>query len=226
MPTLRPRAPSWTFCEPLVLTTGSSVKSPVATAASATRVWLVDPLCGTLNYAAQTPLVTVNVVLRSDGRVTAAASADPLAQEVMWTDGASAYLRRGDSDDLLSPTATSALVDVNLDGPYPNIERFRAVHLLAASAFADSFRPRVSSTTLALAWVAAGRRAAYITDGDLVGSVHFASGVALCQAAGCIVTGLRGQLLHTGVGGLVAAADEQTHATLVAIIEEQFAMAQ
>jgi len=32
------------------------------------RTWLVDPLCGTLNYAAQTPLVAVNVALRINGR--------------------------------------------------------------------------------------------------------------------------------------------------------------
>jgi len=36
------------------------------------------------------------------------------------------------------------------------------------------------------------------------------------QAAGCVVTGLRGQPLRTGVGGLVAAADEKSHTALVA----------
>ncbi len=190
---------------------------------SANRTWLVDPLCGTLNYAAQTPLISVNVALRSNGDVSVAASADPLARELFWTDGSRAYLRRDGADEPLDPSARSALVDVNLDGPYPNADQFRAVRVLAAQEFGDSFRPRVSSTTLALAWVAAGRRAAYVTDGHLRDSVHFTSGVALCEAAGCIVTGLRGQPLHTGVGGLVAAADEPTHAALIAIVEQQFA---
>jgi myo-inositol-1(or 4)-monophosphatase len=31
----------------------------------ADRTWLVDPLCGTLNSAAQNPLFSVNVALRS-----------------------------------------------------------------------------------------------------------------------------------------------------------------
>jgi len=78
----------------------------------------------------------------------------------------------------------------------------------------------VLSTTLALAWVAAGRRAAYVTEGDLRDSVHFAGGIAVCRAAGCVVTGLRGQPLDTGIGGLVAAADAETHAELISIIEE------
>jgi myo-inositol-1(or 4)-monophosphatase len=179
----------------------------------------------TLNYAAQTPLVSVNVALRSSGRTTVAASADPFAGELFWADGSGAYLRRDGADAPLVPSARSTLVDVNLDGPYPNGDRFRAVALLAAPEFGDTFRPRVSSTTPALVWVAAGRRAAYLTDGQLLDSVHFTSGIALCESAGCVVTGLRGQPLHTGVGGLVAAADQQTHAALLAIVDEQFAAA-
>jgi hypothetical protein len=88
-------------------------------------------------------------------------------------------------------------------------------------AFTAAFRPRVISTTLALAWVAGGCRAAYITDGDVRGSVHFAVGIALCQAAGAIITGLHGQPLHNGTGGLVAAADTSTHAVIIDIIRGQ-----
>ncbi len=36
------------------------------TAASDLRRWLVDPLCGTLNFAARTPLMAVNVALLDD----------------------------------------------------------------------------------------------------------------------------------------------------------------
>ncbi len=78
----------------------------------------------------------------------------------------------------------------------------------------------VSSTlALALAWVAAGRRAAYVTDGaDLSESVHFAAGIALCRAAGCVVTGVDGAPLGPGGRGLVAAADAATHRRLMALI--------
>jgi myo-inositol-1(or 4)-monophosphatase len=59
-----------------------------------------------------------------------------------------------------------------------------------------------------------------VTDGRVQDDVHFASGIALCQAAGCRVTGLRGQPLHAGASGLVAAADDETHAALTALIAE------
>lgn len=186
-------------------------------AAGASRRWLVDPLCGTLNYAVRNMLVGVNVALRAGQDVTAAATADPFADEVFWTDGTRAYL----NDTVLVPSAESRLVDVNLDPPFPNAPAFRAALLLADPAFGARFRPRVVSTTLAVAWVAAGRRAAYVTDGRLRDSVHFAAGIALCQAAGCVVTGLHGQPPHTGVEGLVVAADEDTHSALLDLIRNQ-----
>lgn len=186
--------------------------------AASGRSWLIDPLCGTLNFAAETPLVAVNVALRTSRRVTTAASADPLADEVFWTDGSKAWLRRQGTDVPLAPSARSRLIDLNLDATGSDAHRLATVRMLTSPAFATAFRPRVMSTTLALAWVAAGRRAGYVTEGDLQDSVHFTAGIALCQAAGCVVTGLHGQPLHTGIGGLVAAADHATHRRLVVII--------
>ncbi|MGW0836910.1 inositol monophosphatase family protein [Streptomyces prunicolor] len=184
-------------------------------AADAARQWLVDPLCGTLNYAVGNMLVAVNVALREG----AAAVADPFSGEVFFTDGETAWLRRDGADDTpLTPTPATRLVDVNLDPPFPNAPVFRAVELLANPEFIARFRPRVVSTTLALAWVAAGKRAAYVTDGgDLSASVHFAAGFALCRAAGCVVTGIDGAPVGEAGRGLVAAADEETHGLLMSM---------
>jgi myo-inositol-1(or 4)-monophosphatase len=184
----------------------------------ATRTWLVDPLCGTPNFAAGDRLVGVNVALGTPAGVAAAATVDPFAGEAFWTDGAGAYVRRAGRDDRLRPSARSRIVDVNLDPPFPNGPGFRAVRLLADDRFGALFLPRVVSTTLALAWVAAGRRAGYVTDGDLRDNVHFASGIALCRAAGCVVTDLWGRPLGDRVAGLLVAADARTHATLRALI--------
>jgi myo-inositol-1(or 4)-monophosphatase len=93
--------------------------------------------------------------------------------------------------------------------------------LLTDDGFAEHFRPRVMSTTLAVAWVAAGRRAAYVGDGHPRDSVHFAAGIALCRAAGCVVTGIDGRPVHTGIGGLVVAADQASHARLLALVRRQ-----
>ncbi|MCX4634918.1 inositol monophosphatase family protein [Streptomyces sp. RPA4-5] len=188
-------------------------------AADAVRQWLVDPLCGTLNYAVGTMLVAVNVALR-DG---AAAVADPFSGEVFFTDGETARVRHDGVDDaLLTPTPATRLVDVNLDPPFPSAPGFRAVDLLAHPEFVARFRPRVVSTTLALAWVAAGKRAAYVTDGsDLSTSVHFAAGIAVCRAAGCVVTGIDGAPIGETGRGLVVAADDETHGLLMSIMHSR-----
>ncbi|MFE6647525.1 inositol monophosphatase family protein [Nocardioides sp. NPDC057772] len=179
------------------------------------RRWLVDPLCGTLNYAAQTPLAAVNVALVTPDGVTAAVSADPISEEIFWTDGTSARIRKGGGDTVLTPTPRTRLVDIQCDGM---LDRpFVGGQLVADPRLRAEFGPRVMSSTLAVAWVAAGRRAAYVTDGHLEGSVHFTAGIALCQAAGCVVTDLNGDPIHTG-RGMIAAADAATHRKLLGLV--------
>lgn len=187
---------------------------------STTRRWLVDPLCGTLNFAAGTPLVAVNVALTDQQRVAAAAVVDPIAADVFWTDGTAAFVRVDGSDRPLRPSPASLLVDVNCDGPVDRA--LVGPQILADPRFRTRFGPRVISSTLAVAWVAAGRRAAYVSDGGFRDDLHFAAGIALCEAAGCVVSDLAGDPLHTG-RGLVVAADEDTHGALVEIVRPHLA---
>ncbi|MFC8722872.1 inositol monophosphatase family protein, partial [Kitasatospora sp. NPDC057198] len=119
-----------------------------AGSATAPRRWLVDPLCGTLNFAATTPLVAVNVALSEAGAVTAAAVADPIADELFWTDGEHAFFggsSRPRSASPAIPSAVSGLVDVNCDGPTDRA--FVGGGLVADPRLRRSFGPRVLSST-------------------------------------------------------------------------------
>lgn len=181
---------------------------------SGSRRWLVDPLCGTRNFAARTPLVAVNVALVGSSSV-AAVCADPIAGELFWTDGQRSCRRCEGVDDPLSPSSRSGLVDVNCDGPTDT--PFLGPQLVADPVFRAAFAPRVMSTTLAVAWVAAGRRAGYVSDGWFIDNLHFAAGLELCRSVGCVISDLTGEPLNTG-RGLIVAADAETHARLVDII--------
>lgn len=176
------------------------------------RVWLIDPLCGTLNFAATTPLMAVNVALVDDGRTAAAASADPITKEIFWTDGRSARVRRAGSDGRLVPTPATRLVEINADRPSDG--QSVSGQLVTDLAFRARFSPRVLSSSLAVAWVAAGRRAAYVSDGGFRNDLHFAAGLAIAEAAGCVLTDLAGGPLHQGEG-LVMGADEDVHAEIL-----------
>ena len=58
----------------------------------AERHWLVNPLCGTRNFAARTPLVAVKVAMHGTGGVLAAGT-DPFSSEVFRTGGEGAHVR-------------------------------------------------------------------------------------------------------------------------------------
>jgi myo-inositol-1(or 4)-monophosphatase len=183
----------------------------------ATRRWLVDPICGTLNFAAGLPVFAVNVALAVDGVPAVAAVADPPAGTVIWSDGGGAFVRTGDGDAPARPSATSRIVVVNLESHYPGRS---GVRLLDDAGVRASFAPRVVSSTLALAWVATGRAAAYVSGGRLHGSVHFTAGIALCRAAGAVVTALDGGPLGPDAEGLIAASGAATHAALLERLTE------
>ena len=55
---------------------------------------------------------------------------------------------------------------------------------------------------------------------DLTDDVYFSAGLALCQAAGCVITSLHGRPLDTQPSGLLVAADPATHRALLKLITE------
>ncbi|MFI7077576.1 inositol monophosphatase family protein [Micromonospora sp. NPDC049903] len=184
--------------------------------AAARRRWLIDPLCGTVNFAATTPLVAVNVALLQDGTGCAAACADPIAGEVFWTDGSAAYLRADGKDHPLAPSGVSGLIEINCDGP---LDRpFVGGQLVHDPQVRGAYGPRVISSTLGVAWVAAGRRAVYVSDGTFRENLHFAAGIAIAKAGGCTISDLAGNPLNTG-RGLIVSADAATHHAVVALVE-------
>ncbi len=182
------------------------------TGAGSARVWLVDPLCGTINFAAMTTHFSVNVALTVGGRTTVAAVSHPPSGEVYWADHDEFGILGRDE---VTPPPETALVDINADGPLD--EPFVGAQLAADPELRRRFSPRVESTTLALAWVSSGQRLGYVTDGRHRGSVHFTAPIALCEAAGCPITDFDGNPVHTGPG-IVAARDPDTHAHLLELV--------
>ncbi|MBI3743216.1 MAG: phosphatase, partial [Chloroflexi bacterium] len=123
-------------------------------------------------------------------------------------------------DTPLVPNASSALVDLNFDPPFPSGPAFHAAKLVMDATFIARFRPRVLSTSLALAWVAAGRRAAYLSDCLPQGNVHYAAAISVCESAGCTISDFRGQPVRARGVGLVAAADAETHKALLGMVRK------
>ena len=178
------------------------------------RYWLVDPLCGTANYAARLPLVALNIALVEDGRVMASAVADGVTGDVYAAERGGGAWRLGDgSPERLHASGTSGLVslDPNLAGP----EELRAFgQAFAIRVVADGrWDVRMLATTLVMAYVASGRLAAavYAASGP---SVHLAAGLLLAHESGAIVTSARGTDWSLQDDVYVVAATSELHREL------------
>ena len=191
----------------------------------AERMWLVDPLCGTLNFAAWIPMYGVNVVLIRGDDVVCAVVADLCGDTPTYliTDGIRAWSRHEGSTEIadLRPSASSRLIEVNMETKDPDGQGFSSSRFMRSRAF-ETLSPRFIGTSLPLAWVASGRYAGFVIPGHREASVHFTAGIGLCRTAGCVLSGLRGEPLHLANDGIVAAADKATHELLLAGIAEQF----
>jgi myo-inositol-1(or 4)-monophosphatase len=184
------------------------------TAATEGRIWLVDPLCGTVNFAAGVPLLGTNVALTVDGHLGAAAVADPIRDERFWTDGTEAWRWTGTNEDVpMRPDARAGGVAFDT-----SLTPGRTATLLASPDFARRFRPVMLATSLAAAWVADGRLAAYVGEDSPHGNPHYAAGFAVALAAGCVATDLRGMPLGPDAAGFVLAADRETHTAILAAL--------
>jgi myo-inositol-1(or 4)-monophosphatase len=187
------------------------------------RVWLVDPICGTTNYAAAIPLFATNVAFVEDGQVVASAVANGGTGELCIAErGRGAWLIESTGLRSLHVAEGCRLVSVD-----PNnrggegIEDFPTAFAIEALV-GHRWDVRALSSTIALVYVASGRLAGAVY-APLGAALHFAAGVLLAREAGAIVTD------HTGADWtidspiLVAAATRDLHAELRTVAGQVYA---
>jgi myo-inositol-1(or 4)-monophosphatase len=164
---------------------GAEIDSPL--------VWVLDPIDGTFNYAAGSPLAAVLLGLLRDGEPVAGLTWLPfLGQRYTATVGgplvingvAQPPLARAEIDDAIIGVGT---FNVEWRGRFPG--RYRLAVLEHLSRVSSRLRMH-GATGLDLAYTAAGILGGAISFGDHVWD--HAAGVALVRAAGGIVTDLAG----------------------------------
>jgi len=124
--------------------------------------WLVDPICGTRNFASGTPMYCVNLALVEGGRVTVAVVGDPSTGEIHVAErGRGARALKDGARRALTTSDESRTIVIE-DGKSTGARREHAAQFTAAAIRADRWDFRSLGTTLALAYVAAGRISAYV----------------------------------------------------------------
>ncbi|MHA3022040.1 inositol monophosphatase family protein [Mycobacterium sp. BMJ-28] len=156
-------------------------------------VWVLDPIDGTFNYAAGSPMAAILLGLLHRGEPVAGLTWLPFMGQ-RYTAVAGGPLRDGETalPALAAPTLADSIVGIqtfNIDsrGRFPG--RYRAAVLANLSRECSRVRMH-GATGVDLAYVAAGILGAAISFGHHIWD--HAAGVALVRAAGGVVTDLAG----------------------------------
>lgn len=175
--------------------------------------WLMDPLCGTRNFASGVPLYCVNLALVEGGEVTAAVVGVPAADDLYAAErGRGAWgLERGAWRRLAASEETLTLVIE--DGKSAGARRARCASFVAAVMHADRWDLRALGSTIGLAYLAAGRISGY--SAFLAGPVHAAAGVLVASEAGATVTDVDGAPWTVASDSVFASATPELHAELM-----------
>ncbi len=180
--------------------------------------WLIDPLCGTLNFASGVPFFCVNIALLENGQPILGVVAEPLANEILWaTSDEGAYLLRSDGQrERLRPNAGTRILALDFGSDPTTTGTEAIVRLLRDVALKKQFTVRMFSSSLMFPYLARGTIAA-VANTDTA-ALHMTAGAFICQQAGCMVTGAAGAPWTPECRGVLAAADPSTHSLLRSLI--------
>ncbi len=179
----------------------------------ATPYWLVDPICGTRNFASGIPLFAVNVAMVEDRRVAVSVIGDGSNGDVLMAEaGRGAWRALEDGWEPLAASTSSLIVDLGAWSKSP-AAREQAARGVAEAIRSDRWDVRCFSTTLSLAYVATGQIAGCALFAT-PGLVHVAAGSLLVAEAGGRVTDAAGEPWTLDASSLVCAADEHLHEEL------------
>ena len=181
--------------------------------AKGTPYWLVDPICGTRNFASGIPLYCVNLALVEGEQVTVAVVGDPSTGEVDVAErGRGAWgLKDGLRRRLITSDESRTIVIE--DGKSKGSRREQAAQFTAAAIRADRWDFRSLGTTLASPYLAAGRIAAYVV--FWVSAIHAGAGSLLVTEAGGTVSDIAGRPWTIRSDSLVGSANRHLHEELL-----------
>src|SRR5487761_2272550 len=172
--------------------------------------WLLDPICGTRNFASGIPFFAVNLALVEDGKISIGVVGDGSTGAVHMAElGKGAWTLTDGVQIQLSASADSRIVDFEA-WPVAGPERDRAATVVAAAIAADQWDIRCLSSTLALVLVAQGRIAACMLF-SAPSLVHVAAGILLASEANALVTDTDGERWRLGSRSVLLSADDRLH---------------
>lgn len=177
----------------------------------APRLWIVDPICGSLNFVRGIPFFGISIALRVDGQLRVGVVHDPVRDETFAAHVGGQAMLNGRPINVATVALGPEFWEqawVGTDLPHGGPRRrtaLRAFDVIADEVVAHTV---MGSPALGLAYVAAGRLHAYWTLDAKPWDV--AAGIVIVQQAGGLITdGDGGPWLHSD--GSYVAANPASH---------------
>lgn len=186
-------------------------------ATSEESFWLVDPICGTRNFASGIRLFSVNMALVEDGEIVIAVIGNGSTGDIHVSErGDGAWTMRSKDPCPLQVSGDSRIVVLDAWPEY-GPGRDRAALVAAAAIRADRWDVRFLATSLTLAYLAEGRVAASI---HFAGeALHHGAGSLLASESGAIVTDSGGAPWTVDSNSLVVSASSGLHDELLELLQ-------
>ncbi len=187
---------------------------------------MLDPICGTINYAIGLPIYNVNVALVEAGQVSCGVLLEPVAGQLYWAErGAGSYAESyaescadGEPTDTrrLQVSERSATISVDYGHRTASGEVDVMLRLMSRVLKERLWNVRVLAASLVLAYLASGRLAAHVVES--INPWDMCAGALIAEEAGAIVSDFQGQPWRYDSSQLVCAASPAIHAKLLELL--------
>ena len=170
------------------------------------RLWIVDPICGSLNFVHGIPFFAISIALREGRRPTVGVVHDPMRNETFWARfGEPAFLNDRPITVLNTALGPEFWEEAWVGTDLPPSGPRRDLALRAFRFFSDEVTVQtvMGSPALGMCYVAAGRLHAYWNLDAKPWDVAAAS-VVLSQAGALVTDAEGGSWLHSDGGYLAA----------------------
>lgn len=171
----------------------------------ADQLWIVDPICGSLNFVQGIPCFAISIALRSQGRMRAAVVYDPCRDELFAATSDTSATLNGEKigvQQISEGTEAWSAALVGTDWPRHGAHRNQAKLIVGLMLDQVSECTLMGSPALGICYVAAGRLHAY-WHLDLKIWDFAAAGLILEQAGG-VLTDAQGMTWLYSDGGYIA----------------------
>jgi myo-inositol-1(or 4)-monophosphatase len=178
--------------------------------------WLLDPICGTRNFASGVPLYCVNLALVEDDQISLAAVGDGSVGEILFAErGRGAWAIGHEGVRALSTSGQSQTIIVE-SGTAAGPSREHAARFAHDAIREDRWDIRSLSSTLSSVYVSAGRMAAYVLFSGA--ALHTGAGTLLVSEGGGTVSDIEGEPWTVRSDSLVASANPALHGELLEMV--------